>query len=73
MIERTDDGHVAVLTLRHGPVNAMDLDLLRGITESFGDLADDPARAVVLTGNERAFSAGVDLRRRGWTSQGVAY
>lgn len=63
MIERTDDGHVAVLTLRHGPVNAMDLELLRKVTETFQDLADDPARAVVITGNERAFSAGVDLSR----------
>lgn len=62
MIERTDDGPVAVLTMRHGPVNAMDLNLLRGITETFQNLADDPARAVVITGNERAFSAGVDLR-----------
>lgn len=63
MIERTDHGHVAVLTLRHGPVNALDLELLLEITETFQNLADDPAKAVVLTGNERAFSAGVDLRR----------
>jgi enoyl-CoA hydratase len=66
MIERTDHGPVAVLTLRHGPVNAMDLELLRGITETFGNLAaeeHDRARAVVITGNERAFSAGVDLSR----------
>jgi enoyl-CoA hydratase len=62
MIERTDDDGVAILTLAHGPVNAMDLELLNGITETFLGLADDPAKAVVITGSGKAFSAGVDLR-----------
>jgi enoyl-CoA hydratase len=62
MIERTDVGPVAVLTLANGPVNVLDTAFLREITETFGELADDPARAVVLTGAGRAFSAGVDLR-----------
>ncbi|HEY9416993.1 MAG TPA: enoyl-CoA hydratase/isomerase family protein [Pseudonocardia sp.] len=63
MIERKDEGPVAVLSIAHGPVNVMDLELLLAITEAFTDLADDPARAVVLTGVGRAFSAGVDLNR----------
>jgi enoyl-CoA hydratase len=58
-IERRDD--VLVLRLDHGPVNALDLELLRAVTAAFGDL--DPAQAIVLTGAGRAFCAGVDLRR----------
>jgi len=54
-------GAVAVVRLDHGKVNALDLEMLRAITETVGGLAE--AGAVVLTGTGRAFSAGVDLRR----------
>jgi enoyl-CoA hydratase len=55
------DGDVAVVRLEHGKVNALDIELLRAISETMRDL--DPSVAVVLTGSGRAFSAGVDLRR----------
>ncbi len=53
---------VTVLRLDHGPVSAMDLELLEAIRAELAKCAADD-RAVVLTGTGRAFSAGVDLHR----------
>lgn len=63
MIEVERHDAIAVVTLDHGPVNALDIELLRDVTATFGELADDDTEAVVLTGAGRAFSAGVDLER----------
>jgi len=53
-------GDVVVMRMNHGKVNALDVDLLIALRESFESI--DNQAAVVLTGNERAFSAGLDLR-----------
>lgn len=64
MIDVHHDDGIAVVRLDHGPVNAMDIELLEAIDRTFRDLdADEAVEAVVLTGNDRAFGAGVDLKR----------
>src|SRR5262245_17432535 len=41
----------------------MDVELCQGLTARFEELRSDPAQAIVLTGEGRIFSAGVDLLR----------
>ena len=61
MIHRDDHDGVAVLRIEHGKANALDLELCDAIVAAFEEAGD--ARAVVLTGTGRIFSAGVDLFR----------
>lgn len=63
MIERDERDGVAIVRLAHGPVNALDLELVTAITETFTELDRSDHRAVVFTGAGRAFSAGVNLWR----------
>jgi enoyl-CoA hydratase len=63
-LERSTEGDITTLTMRHGPVNALDVELCDAITHAFGDVANDgTTRAVILRGGNGTFSAGVDLRR----------
>jgi len=61
VLDTEERSGVTVLRLRHGKVNALDLELVRAISAALGGVAPD--RAVVVTGTGPAFSAGVDLRR----------
>jgi enoyl-CoA hydratase len=63
MIELTNHGNVAVLRMAHGKANAMDLELCEALTAQFNDWRQMPARAFVIIGSGRMFSAGVDLKR----------
>ena len=63
-LERSTEGDVTTLTMRHGPVNALDIELCDAITHAFAAVANDgTTRAVILRGGNGIFSAGVDLRR----------
>jgi enoyl-CoA hydratase/carnithine racemase len=63
MIASEDHDGVALLRLRHGKANALDVELCRELAERFRNLSEGAARAVVLTGQGTIFSAGVDLLR----------
>jgi enoyl-CoA hydratase len=56
------DGGVRMLVVDRPPVNAIDLELLRELADAATAAEEDErVRAVVLTGNGRCFSAGLDL------------
>ncbi len=60
--ERRGDG-IVVAGLDRPPANALTVEFLREIESAFNRLdADNTARAVVLKGYERVFSAGMDLK-----------
>jgi len=63
MIEMTSRGDIALLTMAHGKANALDIELCEAIAARFDALRNASAQAVVLTGQGRMFSAGVDLLR----------
>jgi enoyl-CoA hydratase len=53
---------VAVLAIDRPPANAMDLELLRELVAALAQIEADPPAALVLSGREGFFSAGVDLK-----------
>ena len=63
MIDLKNDGDIAIVTIKHGKANALDIELCEGLTKCFDEVRRSDARAVVLTGQGRMFSAGVDLIR----------
>jgi len=57
-----NDG-IAVITMRHRKANALDIELCEALAARFAELRGGTAKAVVLTGQGKIFSAGVDLIR----------
>jgi enoyl-CoA hydratase/carnithine racemase len=54
---------IAVVVMDHGKVNALDSEFCEALATSFSELRKTDARAVVLIGQGKIFSAGVDLKR----------
>ena len=59
---KTDDG-IAVVTIAHGKANALDIELCEALVKCFEEFRASDVKAVVITGQGRMFSAGVDLVR----------
>ncbi len=58
------DGQIAIVSL-HRPqaLNALNHELMQELSEALeGFDADDNVRVIILTGNERAFAAGADIK-----------
>ena len=63
MIELSDKHGVALVHMADGKANAMSLEFCDRLTACFEEIRLSPARAVVVVGDGRIFSAGVDLLR----------
>lgn len=63
MIAVTERDGIAIVTLAHGKANTLDTEFCTALTKAFVKLKSAKARAVVLTGQDGIFSAGVNLIR----------
>ncbi len=54
-------GDIEILRMQYGPANAMDLNFCFELTKKIQQLAESSSGAMVLTGQGKIFSAGVDL------------
>jgi enoyl-CoA hydratase len=61
MIEFEERGVVSVLRMARGKGNALNADLVSALVDALERLERSPARAGILTGEGKAFCAGVDL------------
>lgn len=63
---RAVHGRVAIIEMDYAPVNALGLDLRGAVVDSISwAVSQSSVRAIVLTGGERVFSAGADVREFG--------
>jgi enoyl-CoA hydratase len=70
MLDITNRDGVAIVTLRYGKANALDVEICEALAAHLPLLASS-SNAVILTGQGRIFSAGVDLVRL--SEGGAAY
>ena len=66
VVDLTREGEIAVITLDSPPVNALSAQLRAGIAQAVEQaVADDEAKAIVLTCAGRTFCAGADITEFG--------
>jgi enoyl-CoA hydratase len=63
MIALTTRADIAMLTIAHGKANAMDLEFCDALNARLEECRRPSIRAVIIAGEARIFSAGVDLKR----------
>jgi enoyl-CoA hydratase/carnithine racemase len=61
MIQHIEHGEVHELRLDRPPVNALSTELFRALTAELGAAPERGARALVISGREGMFSAGLDV------------
>ena len=66
VVRNSKDGHLLVVTIDHPPVNAISVDVRRGLMAAMDEAeADASVKGVLLLGAGRAFIAGADIREFG--------
>ncbi len=63
MFEINDSENIRTIQFAHGKVNAMDLEFCQGLIAQMDDATNSNCAAVIIEGNGRVFSAGVELKR----------
>jgi enoyl-CoA hydratase len=62
LVSLETSGAVSVLRIDRPPANAMNVELLDELGDAFEQVAQNPPRALVVTGRDGFFSAGADLK-----------
>jgi 3-hydroxyacyl-CoA dehydrogenase len=71
LVQLTNDGGIAVITVNNPPVNALSPGVPEGISAALDQIAqDDSVKAVVLIGDGRTFVAGADIKEFGKMTSG---
>ena len=61
LVEILEHGAIREIRLARAPVNALNTDLCRALIAALNAAAADGVRGLVLSGNEKVFSAGLDV------------
>ncbi|MDC7813739.1 3-hydroxyacyl-CoA dehydrogenase NAD-binding domain-containing protein [Pseudomonas sp. BLCC-B112] len=73
IVESALHGNILVLTLNNPPVNALGVEIRRGLLATIDSANDNPAvKAILLVGAGRHFCGGSDIREFGQTPQAPA-
>lgn len=73
IVESALHGNILVLTLNNPPVNALGVEIRRGLLAAIDSANDNPAvKAILLVGAGRHFCGGADIREFGQTPQAPA-
>lgn len=62
LVDYSEKGSVAVISLNRPPVNALNEELVAGVVDAISRAGSPELRAVVITGS-RVFAAGADIKR----------
>ena len=61
LIDTIDHGDIREIRLARPPVNALNTELCRALIDALNTALDQGVRGIVLAGNPKIFSAGMDV------------